>query len=50
MKAMLAATRIIARYVLRLLENYVTISINLDFGKAELESLFLALADNKNYR
>lgn len=45
MKAMVAATRIIARYVLRLLENCVTISINLDFGKAELESLILALAE-----
>lgn len=34
-----------ARYVLQLPENYVTISINLGFGKAELESLILALAE-----
>jgi hypothetical protein len=36
MKAMLAATRIIARYVLRLLENYVTISMNLDIEKSRV--------------
>ena len=34
-----------ARYVLQHPENYVTISINLDFGKAELENLILALAE-----
>lgn len=34
-----------ARYVLQLPENYVTISINLGFGKAKLESLILALAE-----
>ena len=34
-----------ARYVLQLPENYVTISMNLGFGKAELESLILALAE-----
>lgn len=45
MKAMVAATRIIARYVLRLLENCVTISMNLGIEKAELESLILALAE-----
>ena len=34
-----------ARYVLQLPENCVTISINLGFGKAKLESLILALAE-----
>ena len=31
--------------MLQLPKNYVTISINLGFGKAELESLILALAE-----
>lgn len=34
-----------ARYVLQLPENYVTISIKLDFGKAELERLIFAIAE-----
>lgn len=32
-----------ARYVLQLPENYVTISINLDFGKAELAEFNLTI-------
>ena len=44
MRAIFATTRIIARYVLRLLENCVTISMNLGIEKAGLESLILALA------
>ena len=34
-----------ARYVLQLPENYVTIRIKLDFGKAELERLIFAIAE-----
>ena len=45
MRAIFAVIRIIARYVLRLLENCVTISMNLDIEKAGLESLILALAE-----
>lgn len=45
MRAIFATTRIIARYVLRLLENCVTISMNLGIEKAGLESLILALAE-----
>ena len=45
MRAIFATTRIIARYVLRLLENCVTISMNSGIEKAGLESQILALAE-----
>lgn len=45
MRAIFATTRIIARYVLRLLENCVTISMNLGIEKAGLERLIFAIAE-----